>query len=428
MILSIIVTVFNKEKSISRCIESVVKQKFKNYELILVDDGSTDQSGNICDEYAYKYKSISVIHKQNEGLGSARVEGIKNSIGEYIGFVDADDWIEDDLYERMFCNNSRNMDADIIISGYILDYLQYCSNPFYPGKERYIDKKDALREMFMVKEYNWSLCDKAYKRVLFERTDLLYSWLPSYCEDTYANWKLFDAANTFYYMPIYHYHYCVDKESMMHSSFNREKFVYFDVWDKIASFALKRNDDLLLNNVVKTMVTDGVVYLREAELHYNIYEEKIESIVNLLKSWLKISGFDFKDVEYENVLKNRLNYVLKTKKEYELRIEEKKNSIVDFFNVNDYIYLYGSGQIAKETVDFIKSIGFDIKSVVVTKKGKDNCFMGYKIQEIKDINNTNIKIGFILAMNAKNTLEVISSQQTVRTNNYIDIGKYSFYY
>ena len=100
-LISIIVPVYNIEEYLPRCIESVLKQTYTNFELILVDDGSKDKSGEICDEYQKKDSRIRVIHKKNGGSSSARNEGIKIAKGKYLGFVDSDDYIEKDMYERM---------------------------------------------------------------------------------------------------------------------------------------------------------------------------------------------------------------------------------------------------------------------------------------------------------------------------------------
>lgn len=91
--ISVIVPVYNVEKYLSRCIDSIISQTFSDFELILVDDGSTDSSGKICDEYGKKDGRVKVIHKKNGGQSSARNAGIENSTGEYISFVDSDDWI-----------------------------------------------------------------------------------------------------------------------------------------------------------------------------------------------------------------------------------------------------------------------------------------------------------------------------------------------
>lgn len=100
-ILSIIVPVYNTEKYLKQCIDSIISQSYTDMEIILVDDGSTDGAGNICDEYQRIDNRIKVIHQENKGLISARYTGVQNAEGKYIGFVDSDDWIAADMYERL---------------------------------------------------------------------------------------------------------------------------------------------------------------------------------------------------------------------------------------------------------------------------------------------------------------------------------------
>ena len=112
--LSIIVTIYNREKYLEKCINSILNQTFNSFELILVNDGSTDRSADICDKYANLDSRVRVIHKKNGGVSSARNVGIDNSNGEYIGFVDSDDYIKDDMYEIMY-TKAKEFLADIVI-------------------------------------------------------------------------------------------------------------------------------------------------------------------------------------------------------------------------------------------------------------------------------------------------------------------------
>ena len=98
MNISVIIPVYNGEKYIKRCIESIKKQTFYNWEVILVDDGSKDKTGEICDKYAGEDIRIKVIHKSNEGVSIARNVGINNATGDYITFIDSDDWIDSDFF------------------------------------------------------------------------------------------------------------------------------------------------------------------------------------------------------------------------------------------------------------------------------------------------------------------------------------------
>jgi len=116
-LISVIIPVYNTEKYLKRCIESIINQTYENIQIILIDDGSTDGSGAICDEFSENNHRIVVCHTENKGQGAARNYGIKVAAGKYIGFVDSDDYIEKDMYEVLY-NNLIRYNADISTCGY----------------------------------------------------------------------------------------------------------------------------------------------------------------------------------------------------------------------------------------------------------------------------------------------------------------------
>ena len=118
--ISVIIPVYNVEPYLKKCLDSVINQTYKNLEMLLIDDGSTDNSGKICDEYAAKDKRIKVFHQENKGLSSALNLGLKNFTGDYLGFVDSDDWIEPDMYEVLY-NAIKKENMQISIAGYFKD-------------------------------------------------------------------------------------------------------------------------------------------------------------------------------------------------------------------------------------------------------------------------------------------------------------------
>lgn len=179
-LLSIIVPVYNEKEYLYNCIESILNQSYANIEIVLVDDGSTDGSGEICEEYAKRCKQISVIHKKNEGLIRARFTGAKHAAGHYITFVDADDWIDYAMYTSMMlgienydfvmCGIHRYYDSDHIVS----EKLLY--------EEGIYDKPDIISKIIPVMLWNadtnrWnldpSLCTKIFRKeklmIEFER-------------------------------------------------------------------------------------------------------------------------------------------------------------------------------------------------------------------------------------------------------------------
>ena len=120
-LISIIVPIYNVEVYIRNCVDSILGQSYENIEIILVDDGSPDNCGDICDEYGSKDKRIKVIHKKNGGLSSARNAGIDIATGDYLGFIDSDDWIESDMYESLYTALTSHK-ADISVCGrYIVE-------------------------------------------------------------------------------------------------------------------------------------------------------------------------------------------------------------------------------------------------------------------------------------------------------------------
>lgn len=135
-LISVIVPVYNVEKYIKECIESIINQTYRNLEIILVDDGSKDKSGKICDEYSKIDSRIISIHQENLGVSSARNKGIEVAKGEWITFIDADDWIEENFCKIMIANLKENKQANCAICGYnriVNGKIE--NNPFYNGKK-----------------------------------------------------------------------------------------------------------------------------------------------------------------------------------------------------------------------------------------------------------------------------------------------------
>lgn len=179
MTFSIIIPVYNVEKYIRECLDSIVKQSFTDYEVILVDDGSTDSSGAICDEYAAKYDSISVIHQENGGAASARNEGIKAAKGEWIWFVDSDDFISEDALKVL----------DFAFSKYKAD--MYCFNACKVFEQS--DKREKL--LFSCENFNVDVSSDEKKLSFFCEELLDYKrgwevWLRIYKRDIIFGEKL----------------------------------------------------------------------------------------------------------------------------------------------------------------------------------------------------------------------------------------------
>ena len=142
-LISVIIPVYNVEQYLKQCVDSILSQTYKNIEIILVDDGSSDSSGIICDEYAHKHGNIKVIHKKNAGLSEARNSGLVVANGSYIAFIDSDDWISNDNFEKMI-TEIKKQDSDFVFS----DGVNFeDSDKGYRIKQGYIRKKSMKRTL-----------------------------------------------------------------------------------------------------------------------------------------------------------------------------------------------------------------------------------------------------------------------------------------
>lgn len=174
---SVIVPVYNVEKYLSKCIDSIINQTLSNIEIILVNDGSTDNSGKIIDEYAKKDSRIKVIHKKNGGQGSARNAGLDIAKGEYIGFVDSDDWIDSNMYEKLYIN-AKEKSLDISICGRKIWSESNVLKCKIDVKNEFIyNLQKILLEYivdYLLYPYTVSTCNKIYKSKILKVNDIKF--------------------------------------------------------------------------------------------------------------------------------------------------------------------------------------------------------------------------------------------------------------
>lgn len=222
-LISIIVPIYNVEKYLRQCIESILLQTYSNLEIILVDDGSEDGCSTICDEYAGRDSRIVVIHKANEGLVCGRKAGIKRATGKYVQCVDGDDWIEpqmtETLHELMACE-----DVDVAMCGHYEDYGDHrmpVKHGFEAGRYGSEELKSVVFPHMICGEhfFQWglfpSMWDKMYKREMLMHYQFGVDESITMGEDAACNYPLLSNANSIYISDEILYHYRQRNDSMI---------------------------------------------------------------------------------------------------------------------------------------------------------------------------------------------------------------------
>ena len=206
-LISIIVPVYNVQPYLTKCLQSIVFQTYKNLEIILVDDGSTDGSGMVCDEWAKLDPRIRVIHMKNGGVSKARNAGILSCTGELIGFIDADDWIEKDMF---MCLSEACGNADMASCGWV-SYSEGSENPVVNGRKQIYtqDFEEAVILMYEGNGYFTSMCNKLFRRNVIMPGDnpILLEQDLYIGEDELWLIKVMKNCGTFMFIPKLCYHY-----------------------------------------------------------------------------------------------------------------------------------------------------------------------------------------------------------------------------
>ena len=279
-IVSIIVPVYNVEKYLEKCIYSILNQSYKNIEIILVDDGSTDDSGKICDHFSNVDHRISVIHKKNGGLSDARNAALDIAKGTYVTFVDSDDYIKVDYVQYLY-TLLKKYDADISICEF--DYMdesgKRINHPLANNKEMEFNQKKALKKLLGQKLYTNSSSGKLFKMEYF--ADIRYPFGKLY-EDTLTIYKLFLKAKkiSFGARPLYCYIY--HEQSISKSGFSPKQMECIYNTEIMISDVLKKYP--MLKTDCKCRLLDPCVGMlkkiskEEQPIEYKIIIDKIYSV------------------------------------------------------------------------------------------------------------------------------------------------------
>lgn len=233
ILISIVVPVYKVKEYINDCISSILQQSYPYFELILVDDGSPDNCGEICDQYALQDKRIHVIHKQNGGLSDARNAGINVAKGEYITFVDSDDIVHQDYLKKMI-DMAESTHADIIQCGFTSDKESLGAYPFSQEKVCSFSSEEALHDLLRMKTVQVNAWAKLYKIDLFHGIRYPYGRIN---EDNLTTYKLILAAHSSVVCSNQNlYFYRVNPDGIMHSTFSAKRYEILSFADEITDY------------------------------------------------------------------------------------------------------------------------------------------------------------------------------------------------
>lgn len=266
--ISVIVPVYNAEKTLGRCVNSVLNQTYADYELLLIDDGSSDNSGYICDQYAKDDKRIKVFHKKNGGISSARKLGLDKCSGKFIQFIDSDDWIENKCLEGNI-RIAENKDADIVINDFFIN-----NNDTVIRKRQ--DYSGNLIEDFFAGRIFGALWNKLIKAELVKKSGVSFCHGLSFCEDlTFLcelaiNKKSIRIAMN----PVAYYHYCVNTNSLTKKT-TENKLKNEEQYIEVMTRILPWKEKVCFQSNYLSIAWG---YLKLGLLSFNEYKQKISKV------------------------------------------------------------------------------------------------------------------------------------------------------
>lgn len=254
-LISIIVPVYNVEKYLKKCIYSILNQSYKNLEVILVNDGSTDNSGKICDELSREDSRIKVYHKDNGGLSDARNYGVAKANGEYVGFVDSDDYIDQYMYENLY-KAIRKYNTQIAECGITRVYKNNKLRPHYDGEEYslVVDREGYLKEYLENRKvYGAAVC----KLLSIDLAKVLKFPDGKVYEDVFYTLELLKKVDKYTLISGNYYYYYIRGNSITTKTFSSRDMDYIEIIDKIGEYTLNNYSKLK----EKLFIRQGFAYL-----------------------------------------------------------------------------------------------------------------------------------------------------------------------
>lgn len=293
--ISVIVPIYNVEKYLIQCINNIINQTYKNLEIILVDDGSPDNCGVICDEYSNKDERIKVIHKKNGGLSDARNAGLEIATGDFISFVDGDDWIDTDTYEIMM-NNIMMYNADIVVCNINYVYNEK-SKPKYDEENIHIfNSEEAMNELIhdgLVQAVVWN---KIYKKELLDNMQFKVGKLN---EDEFFTYKICAKAEKIVYIPNTLYQYRQRANSIMGTYSPKRLDGVEALYERLQFIQLNFPK---LYNKEKIIFCNICIYNYQMLLKYDIDNDKAKRYLTSCRKNIRFKISDLKNLNLKQII------------------------------------------------------------------------------------------------------------------------------
>lgn len=281
-LISVIVPVYNVEKYLRKCVETIINQTYKNIEIILVDDGSTDNSGVICDQMKEIDSRIIVAHKQNGGLSDARNFGMTIAKGEYYSFVDSDDYIAPDMIEYLYSLCIKFNTLMSVCSYYLV--LKNGSKLISQGngKEVCLSAHDALEDML----YSGQVCINAWAKLYHKSLFKLITYPKGMLyEDNGTTYKLFINSKKIGCGFLPKYYYIIRKGLITTSAFSEKKMDHIILTDEMAEFVVHMYPDLKQAALRRQLYARICILSKMLDVTNPVYIEKREQIYKEIVSW-----------------------------------------------------------------------------------------------------------------------------------------------
>lgn len=357
--ISVIIPVYQREKLVGRVIESILHQTYEEFEIILVDDGSTDNTGKICEEYKKRDSRIAVIHQQNCGSLSARKNGIKIAKGDYICFVDSDDYLDYDFLEILYTASVKS-DADITVSTHDLIYENgERDSVFYKEQDHIMSSENALLEMLKRKIFGWELVGKLYKRKIIDR--YCFKEGLSYAEDLVSNWEIFHLANKIMYIPYTGYHYYRHEDNIT-NNIQVRRMEYVKAIKVLFDSRFDRNKSWeALLNVLEKMLFDTIIgwSILKAQPDETYFE--LVRLFNDVEEEKKLNQYKTK-IAADDITSD----LSQTRERYREECIGLLDRLKLYIGDEKLIYVFGNGVWSRRLATFLQYWNIDIAGYVVS--------------------------------------------------------------